>query len=333
MIKLFKQGVSTAFIASFAINSFAVEREPHQINDLRYGEALYNLYQEKYFTSITNLMVAKHRNPITNQNVDPELLLGGLYLYYGLHQNASNIFSGLIENNTSQETQDRAWFNIGKMRYQGQLYSEANKALIKVQDSLSAEREAERQNMLANTYLKQKDYSAAYESINQLNAHQDWKVYAQYNLGISLIKSGQNREGTDLLNQISSLNTNDNEWEIGKGLDYARDEMAQVMSYKTTSWGYCWYSLQLFGDPAMKLKFNSSEQIQLNEGHNYLTYQGMDTTLKNIAMELHIIEDEYVGVLDNGWHYWIGNFSTDVFNYNVYNGNYIDIYLQTARLW
>lgn len=77
MSLLFKQATATAFIASLAINSMAVERNPQPINDLRYGEALYHFYQEQYFTSITNLMVAKHRKPIVNQEADPELLLGG----------------------------------------------------------------------------------------------------------------------------------------------------------------------------------------------------------------------------------------------------------------
>ncbi len=225
MIKRIKQGVVFTLIASFAVSSFAVEREPHKVNDLRYGEALFHFYQEQYFTSITDLMVAKERNPITTQKTDPELLLGGLYLYYGLHQDASRIFSDLIKDNTSKEVQDRAWFNIGKMRYQGHLYNEANQALVKAQDTLSPEREAERQNMLANTYLKQKDFASAYKAIQQLDAHQDWLVYAQYNMGVSLIKSGKNREGTDLLNNISHLKTNDNE------LKALRDKTNAALGY------------------------------------------------------------------------------------------------------
>lgn len=211
MMSFFKQSAATIFIAALAINSFAAERKPHQINDLRYGEALYNFYQENYFTSITNLMVAKHRNPITSQDVDPELLLGGLYLYYGLHQKASDIFSGLVENNTSEETQDRAWFNIGKMQYRGDLFTEANQTLSKVKDSLSDEREAERQNMLANTFLKQNDFVAAHDSIKKLDAKPEWQVYAKYNMGISLIKTGKNVEGTKLLNDLSALKTEDDE--------------------------------------------------------------------------------------------------------------------------
>lgn len=235
MTSLFKQSITTAFIATLAINSLAVEREPHQINDLRYGEALYHFYQEQYFTSITNLMVAKHRNPITSQDVDPELLLGGLYLYYGLHQNASTIFSGLIENNTSENTQDQAWFNIGKMQYRGHLYPAANKTLSKVKDSLSTEREAERKNMLANTYLKQKDFPTAYKYIRQLKANQDWQLYAQYNLGIALVKSGVYKEGTRLLKQISNLSTDNDELKalrdktnVALGYAYIRQKLPKI---------------------------------------------------------------------------------------------------------
>jgi len=212
MIQLFKQGVFAILFASVTVSSFALdesdgERESHKINDLRYGQALYHFYQEKYFSSITDLMVAKQRKPITTQNTDPELLLGGLYLYYGLHQNASSIFSELIENNTSQDIQDRAWFNIGKMGYQSQLYEDSQKALKKIKNTLSAEKNAERHNMLANIYLNKKDFTSAYNSLNQLKAHQDWETYAKYNMGIALIKSGESYKGTLLLHEISKLKT------------------------------------------------------------------------------------------------------------------------------
>ena len=210
MIQLFKQGVFAILFASVSVSSFALdqsERETLKINDLRYGQALYHFYQEKYFSSITDLMVAKQRKPITTQNTDPELLLGGLYLYYGLHQNASSIFSELIENNTSHDVQDRAWFNIGKMSYQSQLYEDSQQALKKVKNTLSAEKNAERHNMLANIYLNKKDFTNAYDSLKQLKTHQDWEVYAKYNMGIALIKSGEPDKGTLLLHEISILKT------------------------------------------------------------------------------------------------------------------------------
>lgn len=198
-------------MASTAFNCFAAENRNSTINDLRYGEALYHFYQQQYFSAITDLMVARDKKPITTQDADPELLLGGLYLYYGLHDNANKIFSGLLENNTSAETQDRAWFNIGKMQYQGNLMNEAQITLKKISRELSPEREAERQNMLANTYLHQLDFKSAYDALKKLGEHPDWQAYAQYNMGIALIKTGNTLAGSRLLENISVLKTEDEE--------------------------------------------------------------------------------------------------------------------------
>ena len=212
MNSLLKQSIFTVLFASFAVSSFAsdqAEREPYQVNDLRYGQALFHFFQEQYFSSITDLLVAKHRNPITTQDIDPELLLGGLYLHYGLHQNASSIFSDLIENNTSHNVQDRAWFNIGKMRYHSHLYKDSQQALKKVKDTLSAEIDAERYNMLANIYLNEKDFPSAFDALKRLKTHQDWELFAKYNMGIALIKSGDSDRGTLLLHEISIHKTDD----------------------------------------------------------------------------------------------------------------------------
>lgn len=272
MTSFTKQAIAIALVSSITMMSGAEEkRNPQQINDLRYGEALFNFYQERYFTSITNLMVAKQRRPITSQDVDPELLLGGLYLYYGLHENASSIFSELIEKNTSIETQDRAWFNIGKMQYKDHFFTKANEALNKVKDTLSPEREAEKQNLLANTYLKQKDFSAAYDAIKNLNAHQDWQVYAKYNMGISLIRSGKNKEGTQLLNQVSSIKTEDEE------LKALRDKTNVALGYAYIRQKLPKYSIQYLQQ--VRLKGPLSAKALLGIGWAYQQQNKLEQAL------------------------------------------------------
>ena len=222
-------------IAITTINCFAANDDRETINDLRYGEALYHFYQQQYFSAITDLMVAKQRSPITTQAASPELLLGSLYLYYGLHREANNIFNGLIENNTAKETQDRAWFNIGKMQYQGKLLTEAQKTLNKISEPLSPEREAEKQNMLANTYLKQLDFESAYKTLQKLGEHKDWQAYAQFNMGIALIKTAHTAAGTRFLTRVGQLNTDDEELKalkdkanIALGYAYIRNNEPQV---------------------------------------------------------------------------------------------------------
>ncbi len=192
---------------TYTMSLSAQQRQVKPVMDLRYGQALYHFYQEQYFSSITDLMVANELAPITKQGVDPELLMGGLYLYYGLHDNARKIFDNLIAQHTDTETRDRAWFNIGRMQYQAHLFDLAKISLLKVGDTLTDNREAERNNMLANIHLREKDFPLAMKRLQSLAQHPDWEVYARYNMGIALIKTGDAKQGREVLNQISDLDS------------------------------------------------------------------------------------------------------------------------------
>ena len=121
-----------------------------EIYDLRYGETLFNYFQQKYFSAITNLMVANVRDPIQVQGEDPNLLLGGLYLAYGMHNDASTLFQELLSSESLPTTHDKAWYYIAKLRYLKGYTAQAEQALIKIKDTLPEEREAERLHLLAN---------------------------------------------------------------------------------------------------------------------------------------------------------------------------------------
>ena len=71
------------------LTSFAVVKdEPSELRDLYYGEALYQLYQGKYFTSIVRLLTARQQGHMQAYEEEPDLLLGGLYLAYGMPDQA-----------------------------------------------------------------------------------------------------------------------------------------------------------------------------------------------------------------------------------------------------
>ena len=91
------------------------EMEPTEIYDLRYGETLYHYFQKKYFSAITDLMVAEEKEPIKIQGEDPELLLGGLYLAYGMHNEAGKIFARILEENTDNAIKNRAYYYLAKI--------------------------------------------------------------------------------------------------------------------------------------------------------------------------------------------------------------------------
>ena len=60
--------------ASLATTSicFAVSVKPQQVLDLHYGEVLFHFYQEDYFTSISQLMVAQQQNLLQHHQDESE---------------------------------------------------------------------------------------------------------------------------------------------------------------------------------------------------------------------------------------------------------------------
>jgi len=203
------------------------ELAPEDIHDLRYGETLFNYFQKKYFSAITNLMVADVRDPIKVQGEDPKLLLGGLYLAYGMTDDASHLFQQILKSDNMPATHDRAWYYIAKLRYQKGNLAGTEKALQEIKHNLPEDREAERLNMLAITYLTEHKYKQAIEVLKNFHGDSAWGAYARYNLGVALVKAGQLNAGIDLLNDVGDLNP----FKIDHELNALRDKANVALGF------------------------------------------------------------------------------------------------------
>ena len=184
---------------------------PQPVRDLRYGAALFDFYQDKYFSAISDLMVAQAQRPIDAQGAEPELLLGGMYLAYGLHDEASRIFDRLLDQNAEPRIRDQAWFYIGKLRYQNGRYADAEAAFGRVGNTLPPDYEAERLNLLTNVYLAEGKYENAVKTLVAFPDESVWKLYSQFNIGVWLIRGGKLAEGTVLLDAIGTQPATDEE--------------------------------------------------------------------------------------------------------------------------
>ena len=203
------------------------ELAPQEIHDLRYGETLYNYFQKKYFSAITDLMVADVRNPIKVQGEDPKLLLGGLYLAYGMTNAASDLFQQVLKSDQLPATHDQAWYYIAKLRYQKGYMPQAIDALLQIKDTLPADREAERLHMLANAYLTEKKYKDAIAVLQNFSGNSEWEAYAKFNLGVAMVKAGQLDDGIDLLNDVGELNP----FKISHELNALRDKANLALGF------------------------------------------------------------------------------------------------------
>jgi len=175
---------------------------PLIIKDPHYGDALFYFYQARYFTAVTDLMVSQHFERMPHHTDDAEILRGGLFLSYGLHKEAGEIFAQLIEHGAPPPIRDRAWLYLAKIRYQRGLLAQSEEAIDRITHWLTPELEEERILLKANLLMARQDYAGAANELELVRSKSSGALYARFNLGVALIKGGQVDRGAALLDEV-----------------------------------------------------------------------------------------------------------------------------------
>jgi tetratricopeptide (TPR) repeat protein len=170
--------------------SLAGIENPGAVKDLHYGEVLFYFYQQDYFTAITRLLASRRLARMPNHRVDAELLLGGMDLSYGLHQEAGRIFQELLDGNTEERVRNRAWYYLGKISYQRGYLDRAEDYLQRLSGAVQEEVRGDQQLLLAQVLMEKGRFADAVGVLQAWEGPKLWQSYAQYNLGIALIELG-----------------------------------------------------------------------------------------------------------------------------------------------
>jgi hypothetical protein len=184
---------------------------PHVVQDLSYGDVLFYFYQDDYFDSITRLLAARQLGRVPHTQEEAELLLGGLYLSLGAHVEAGRIFEALLKKNTSEFVRNRAWFYLGKVWYQRGYLEESERALRQVSDKIDPRINAERYMLLAQLMMRQGRYDDAIAALRGWKGAPDWTAYAQFNLGVALVRRDRLQEAIAYLDQVGTMQTRSEE--------------------------------------------------------------------------------------------------------------------------
>ena len=185
---------------------------PHEVQDLHYGDVLFYFFQDDYFDSITRLLAAREQNRIPHTQAEAELLLGGLYLSLGEHVEAGRIFEALLSQNTSETVRNRAWFYLGKVWYQRGYLDEAERALRQVSDKIDPRINAERYMLIAQLMMKQGRYDEAIAALSNWHGAPDWTAYAQFNLGVALVRKDRLADAIGYLDRVGTMQTRNPEF-------------------------------------------------------------------------------------------------------------------------
>src|SRR3954468_6009159 len=208
-------GVVGAWIVTSVVGApaFAAKPEvdklsPTVVRDLHFGDALFYYYQGEDFETITRLQAYRQWGRLSHHDAETDLLLGGLYLSLGLHNEAGERFETLLTQSVPEGVRNRAWFYLGKVWYARGYLDRAERAIKEVRGRLTPDLEAERMHLLSNILMRQQRFDEAIALLNTWKARQDqsdWLAYAQYNLGVALVRKGLVSQADPFLTTVGSL--------------------------------------------------------------------------------------------------------------------------------
>lgn len=194
-------------VALLPLQALAADKksEPTVIRDAHYGEVLFYFYQGEYFPAIVRLLAAQQQSQLENHVDEAELLLGGLYLSYGHHLYAAEIFERLLANNVEPEIRDRTWFFLAKIWHQRGYLAESQNALNNMQGELPKGLESERHMLQAQILIDGREYDRAIALLQSWKDKTEWSSYAKYNLGVAMVRSGRVDAAAQILEDLGNL--------------------------------------------------------------------------------------------------------------------------------
>ena len=199
--------------------------EPTVVQDAHYGEVLFYFYQGEYFPAIVRLLAAQKQSQLESHEKESELLLGGLYLSYGHHLYAAEIFERLLADNVEPEIRDRTWFFLAKIWHQRGYLAESQQALNNIQAELPKVLEAERNMLQAQILIDRREYDQAIAMLQAWKDKTEWASYAKFNLGVAMVRNGQVDAAAKILDGLGNLDPYNEE------LNSLRDKANLALGY------------------------------------------------------------------------------------------------------
>ncbi|MDH3532583.1 MAG: tetratricopeptide repeat protein, partial [Gammaproteobacteria bacterium] len=181
------------------------EPEPIVVKDPHYGEVLFYFYQDDYFPALVRLLAADEQQQLSEHEEQAELLLGGLYLSYGQHLEAADIFERLLAANVAPDIRDRTWFFLAKIWKQRGYLDRAQSALANLNDRLPENLRREARMLQAQIMIERGQYNAAIALLQEWQGKTEWASYAKFNLGVALVRSGNIDAAAEILDALGNL--------------------------------------------------------------------------------------------------------------------------------
>jgi hypothetical protein len=182
---------------------------PQELKDLYFGEALYYAFQGEWFDAITRLdtELAQHygldepeRDTLYYHINHAEFSVGDFELAYRMHQRAGRAITAVIEGNVAEPVRNEAIYRLARIYFQKDQPVNALYAVERISGEVPSHIENDLDFLRAQILMANGRYGEAADILKGLqDVEESLEGFRTYNLGIALIKDGQELEGREYL--------------------------------------------------------------------------------------------------------------------------------------
>ena len=164
---------------------------PHAIEDLAYGDLLFDYYQQHYFSAITKILVAKERGQLDDNTEHADLVLGSLYVSYGMLEEGEAIFTRLLETHSSQRGADESWYQLARIHYKkGQPQKALDILTHNIVEPVES-RQVEHLLLQVLSHIRLNQLDQARQFADYLKDEKDLSLFVRFNLGAAFAQLGE----------------------------------------------------------------------------------------------------------------------------------------------
>ncbi len=175
---------------------------PPVVRDLAWGEVLFRHYQQDRMGALVRLGMAEARGELPFHGGEARLLKGGLYLAWGLRDEAAGIFDELLAGGAPPAQRDQAWYWLARIRHERGEHGRALDALARIDRQLPPAMAADRIDLEGRVLLALGRYPEAAQLLADSRQPGAWRAFADFNRAVALARAGDAEAAMPVLDAL-----------------------------------------------------------------------------------------------------------------------------------
>jgi hypothetical protein len=186
--------------------------------DIYLGEAFYYACQGNYVDAIVRQDIALGRfyglnksylDPLHIQFGNSQFSMGDFELSYRMPQRAANAIKAALGGNADQSVRNETAYRLARIFLQKGEPENALKSVGQITGKVPESIRDDELFLRAQIYMANRKFSDAVKPLQELQDAKSYRGFAAYNLGVVLIKTGQEKQGLDLLEKAGQISGDD----------------------------------------------------------------------------------------------------------------------------